>query len=83
MATYKVNERIAQKQDNIYIVANGKLVALLQEGVKVIGGGKDGPAKNIKVPLATQADLQWLFEQGTQDIVVKEETTLAKAEQKA
>lgn len=82
-ATYKVNELIARKQDNIYALVDGKLVGLLKEGVKALDGGKDGPEKTVKVPLATQADLKWLFEQGTQDIVVKEETAPAKAEQKA
>lgn len=76
MATYKIKDEWLRKEDNGYTTVNGRLVALIREGVKQSKAGKDGPEKTVKVPLATQDDLKWLHESG-HPWVEKEETPTA------
>lgn len=78
MANYKVKQELINKQDNAFMLnEKGELIALIKEGVKVFDGGKDGPEKTVKVPLATQADLKYLFELGS-TFIEKEETPATK-----
>lgn len=76
MSNYKVSEAYTRKYDNGYSLVNGKLVALVKEGVRETGGGKDGPVKIEKVPVATQAELKILFDEGN-PWIEKEEATPA------
>lgn len=84
MSTYKINEAYARKHDNLYTLnAKGEAIALLKEGVRVYDGGKNGPAKTVKIPLASQADLKYLYEQGTSFIEIDETPILAQVKQTA
>jgi len=78
MANYKVKQELINKQDNAFTLnEKGELIALIKEGVKVLDGGKDGPEKTVKVPLATQADLKYLFDSGS-TFIEKEEIPTPK-----
>lgn len=43
---------------------NGKPVSLIKEQAKIIPATASGPEQRIKIPLATQAELKLMFDQG-------------------
>ena len=74
MSTYKVSEAYTRKYDNLYTLVNGKLIAAVKERVKEVDGGKNGPVKIEKIPMATQEELKILFYEGN-PWIEKEEAT--------
>lgn len=61
---YRVKKQYAEAAPEMVTTINGKPVSLIKEQAKIIPATASGPEQRIKIPLATQAELKLMFDQG-------------------